>query len=343
MSGGDFLFIFSFLILPTIILVSCIWLYILLRKGVLLPPARQMLVEDAARPEREDENVIPNAAESAVAPAPVIAMHVDHGDDVAEADAADDVALVGQQTTQFETLPAAVTESADQAADADTVAEDSTDDVIIAATAADADIDTGTEALPVQRDESEAVPAVVSESANADDAATATADIAPELADLMTVESSAASLPETGTVSVPEPEPEPIAALGDDVFTPGAPVADAATEQADAVEFPIDEDVSTPPPPEPDTADAAAGDHDLIQITDEHPFVEIASSNGVAEDSPAEPASNGVAQKHVNPRSTPASGRRKPARRPVAQLRPTEGTPSRTRVKSGLFRKGRGE
>lgn len=38
MSGGDFLFIFSFIILPTAILVSAIWALIAIRTGVLLPP-----------------------------------------------------------------------------------------------------------------------------------------------------------------------------------------------------------------------------------------------------------------------------------------------------------------
>lgn len=38
MSGGDFLFIFSFIILPTAILVSAVWALIAIRAGVLLPP-----------------------------------------------------------------------------------------------------------------------------------------------------------------------------------------------------------------------------------------------------------------------------------------------------------------
>lgn len=42
MSGGDFLFIFSFIILPTAILVSTIWALIALRMGVLLPPRPPM-------------------------------------------------------------------------------------------------------------------------------------------------------------------------------------------------------------------------------------------------------------------------------------------------------------
>ncbi len=38
MAGGDLLYIFAFIILPTAVLVSCIWALILLRRGVLLPP-----------------------------------------------------------------------------------------------------------------------------------------------------------------------------------------------------------------------------------------------------------------------------------------------------------------
>lgn len=40
MSTGDLLFIFAFIILPTIILVSCIWTLLLIRAGVLLPARR---------------------------------------------------------------------------------------------------------------------------------------------------------------------------------------------------------------------------------------------------------------------------------------------------------------
>ena len=45
MSTGDLLFIFAFIVLPTIILVSCIWTLLLIRAGVLLP-ARRAVVND---------------------------------------------------------------------------------------------------------------------------------------------------------------------------------------------------------------------------------------------------------------------------------------------------------
>ncbi len=38
MAGGDLLYIFAFIILPTAVLVSCIWALIMLRNGALLPP-----------------------------------------------------------------------------------------------------------------------------------------------------------------------------------------------------------------------------------------------------------------------------------------------------------------
>ena len=47
MSTGDLLFIFAFIVLPTIILVSCIWTLLLIRAGVLLP-ARRAATYDAA-------------------------------------------------------------------------------------------------------------------------------------------------------------------------------------------------------------------------------------------------------------------------------------------------------
>jgi hypothetical protein len=51
MSGGDLLFIVSFIILPTVILVSCVWLLVLIHKGVVLPPRRYVRRE--AEPDAE--------------------------------------------------------------------------------------------------------------------------------------------------------------------------------------------------------------------------------------------------------------------------------------------------
>lgn len=90
MAGGDFLYIFAFIILPTAVLVSCIWALILLRKGALLPerPVRQYNVldaeqEDDGKPEHDlveetGEHVVieparqPEPAVAPVATAPVI-------------------------------------------------------------------------------------------------------------------------------------------------------------------------------------------------------------------------------------------------------------------------------
>lgn len=49
MSTGDLLFVFAFIVLPTVILVSCIWTLLLIRAGVLLP-ARRVVVADSGPP-----------------------------------------------------------------------------------------------------------------------------------------------------------------------------------------------------------------------------------------------------------------------------------------------------
>ena len=77
MSGGDFLFIFSFIVLPTAILVSAIWALIALRAGVLLPPRPTMDLDEqyGASDEPVDERVStdqrrPEVTHAAVASAP---------------------------------------------------------------------------------------------------------------------------------------------------------------------------------------------------------------------------------------------------------------------------------
>ncbi|HEX5165657.1 MAG TPA: hypothetical protein VFV93_09700 [Thermomicrobiales bacterium] len=83
MAGGDLLYIGAFIILPTAVLVSCIWALLLLRNGRLLPPrpvARyEMAGEDVlADDEREDEpNPVEETGEHVViAPAQPIAPPV---------------------------------------------------------------------------------------------------------------------------------------------------------------------------------------------------------------------------------------------------------------------------
>jgi hypothetical protein len=62
MSGGDLLFYFTFFILPTVIIVSSIWAYVLLRKGVLLPPRRpETIYEPRARESAPDAAGVPDA------------------------------------------------------------------------------------------------------------------------------------------------------------------------------------------------------------------------------------------------------------------------------------------
>lgn len=79
MSTGDLLFIFAFIVLPTIILVSCIWTLLLIRAGVLLP-ARRAATYDAAtqnevEPEPADsvESMVAHDA-SIIAAAPVVTL-----------------------------------------------------------------------------------------------------------------------------------------------------------------------------------------------------------------------------------------------------------------------------
>jgi len=74
MAGGDLLFIFAFIILPTAVLVSCIWALILLRKGVLLPerPAPPGQYDLAANRDDDDIDLVEETGEHVVIdPAPV--------------------------------------------------------------------------------------------------------------------------------------------------------------------------------------------------------------------------------------------------------------------------------
>lgn len=61
MSGGDLLFIVAFIILPTAVLVSCIWALILLRRGVLLPerpaPVRNRPMAAASDADEDDDEL----------------------------------------------------------------------------------------------------------------------------------------------------------------------------------------------------------------------------------------------------------------------------------------------
>lgn len=55
MAGGDLLYIFAFIILPTAVLVSCIWALLLLRKGVLLPVRPTSQHDPSHKPEQTDD------------------------------------------------------------------------------------------------------------------------------------------------------------------------------------------------------------------------------------------------------------------------------------------------
>jgi hypothetical protein len=73
MSSGDLLFIFSFIVLPTIILVSCIWALWLIRAGALLPPRRMRMDArvDAVADERAQAQEHEQELQQAVAAAPI--------------------------------------------------------------------------------------------------------------------------------------------------------------------------------------------------------------------------------------------------------------------------------
>lgn len=66
MSTGDLLFIFAFIVLPTIILVSCIWTLLLIRAGVLLP-ARRAVVNDIEALVEDDDPQPVDAVETTMA------------------------------------------------------------------------------------------------------------------------------------------------------------------------------------------------------------------------------------------------------------------------------------
>jgi hypothetical protein len=65
MAGGDLLYIFAFIILPTAVLVSCIWALIMLRKGVLLPERRAVARDWRVDSDTEEDVPLdePNLAE----------------------------------------------------------------------------------------------------------------------------------------------------------------------------------------------------------------------------------------------------------------------------------------
>ena len=57
MAGGDLLYIFAFIILPTAVLVSCIWALVMLRKGALLPVRPVIEREGDPAADRDEEKV----------------------------------------------------------------------------------------------------------------------------------------------------------------------------------------------------------------------------------------------------------------------------------------------
>ncbi|MCO5177895.1 MAG: hypothetical protein M9890_13140 [Thermomicrobiales bacterium] len=75
MSTGDLLFIFAFIVLPTIILVSCIWTLLLIRAGVLLRDRpRVQPAGDATGDVVSDDIVDDTAIETAIVAAPTAAV-----------------------------------------------------------------------------------------------------------------------------------------------------------------------------------------------------------------------------------------------------------------------------
>jgi hypothetical protein len=62
MAGGDLLFIVSFIILPTAIVVSCVWALILIKKGVLLPD-RRLPVEAAPEDSEAETSLVEETGE----------------------------------------------------------------------------------------------------------------------------------------------------------------------------------------------------------------------------------------------------------------------------------------
>jgi len=300
MSGGDLLFIFSFLILPTVILVSCIWLYILLRKGILLPPARHAWVEsDADVGDVAAHDGIQIDDELVVARAPSNVMHVADADDAPSIDAAD----ASQHTLEFDASTVDNIVDDIDAPDNDMQSEAiAVDDMTHAVTEGD----TGTEALPVQTPLTHVQPveaddAVIDERlpvAVAPNPADATDHV---VADVAESADAPPTLPTTAEL-VPSPTLASDTSFDDEVFAPLEPTLDTATV----------EDI-----PDID-AEVFAAEENMIEITDEHPIVELA---------PAAISVNGVAEEQS---PTNAVVPRRQVRRPAERVRPA------------LFRKGRG-
>jgi len=92
MSTGDLLFIFAFIVLPTIILVSCIWTLLLIRAGVLLPERRHIQpAAETTSAELSDDVIDDTAVETAIVAAPTAAVVVVEPEpDVAPVDVAEE-------------------------------------------------------------------------------------------------------------------------------------------------------------------------------------------------------------------------------------------------------------
>jgi hypothetical protein len=103
MSSGDLLFIFSFIVLPTIILVSCIWALWLIRAGTLLSP-RRVRPDAVTETPQEEQALEVEQPEQSVAEPVIVSPDVTTeqpivtGDQVAMADPdAEDTAPVEQE------------------------------------------------------------------------------------------------------------------------------------------------------------------------------------------------------------------------------------------------------
>jgi hypothetical protein len=337
MSSGDLLFIFTFLILPTIILVSCIWLYILLRKGVLLPPARmiQVSADDA------DDMEAPESASDALVEEPTSGAPVIVSSTVSVGSG--ETSSAPDQTVQIATASVEGDhegiETVDAPADPDTASA------------------MGIEAAP------EPTPADVSDDTAGVPAAaeTAISDAEPESASFApesTLDTGTEAFPLVTAVSPTVAEtPEAVSdaeepAIADDesrVAATSELAADAIESNPDEISpTPLAEPVGPTSPPEVNATDAAVVDappeddvDDAIEITDEHPIVDIApaATSAVLDDrgdASAMPHSNGVSEPHP-PRT---AARRKDIRRPVAQLRRVDESPGRARLNPAAFRKG---
>lgn len=228
MSTGDLLFIFAFIVLPTIILVSCIWTLLLIRAGVLLPERRHIQpAAETTSAELSDDVIVNTAVETAIVAAPTAAVvAVEPEPEVAPVVAAEEPVVEAPVADPEPVLVSEIVEDAET--------EPPTDDVADERFEKTTDFPVITDAMLAEADEHEQVGAeddvvVVSQPEPVAEPPTMPmpAPVAEQLATPPAVEASQPDpAPELDVLFVPLPDDEPADDFAD--VAADAPAADDA-------------------------------------------------------------------------------------------------------------------